>query len=477
MADPKLSLIDNTPIVIQASRATTFSDFNWQSDKAIVDTGATSHLEKDPSVFVAQRKVSANIRIQVASGETCIPDFVGTVEYIVQAIAPDGDQCELTIRRDNVICCTKLATALFSPRRDWETKKTRVVFEDTCELKLKNGYRIPFEENRGSYMLTRKYRVKQQPSPQAHKMPENKTFGALNTRVEMPDPNVQLWHQRLGHPSFDRMRLLPHTTEGTTGLDNIRVDVERAACHTCPKAKLKRASHPSHPGKVHPQMQAEERAKWKAQLKAAKEWPVEKYRTTQPQKFGDLIWADVTGPISTPSFERHDKYASVFVDEATNYCCVYTMQHKSDQSAVEKNFLADMAAFGGLGAITEYHSDNGGEYVSKEQMDFFADEEIKHTYSTPYTPNQNNKAEVTHWYLCCVARALLIHAGLPMQHWGQAMTQAAYLRNRLPGKKGTEDQFLTPYERLKGRKPNIRHVRVFGCLAHSLIHRHHRYSN
>ena len=86
-------------------------DFNWQSDKAIVDTGATSHLEKDPTVFVAQRKVSANIRIQVASGETCMPDFVGTVEYVVQAIAPDGDQCELTIRRDNVICCTKLATS------------------------------------------------------------------------------------------------------------------------------------------------------------------------------------------------------------------------------------------------------------------------------------------------------------------------------------------------------------------------------
>jgi hypothetical protein len=52
---------------------------------------------------------------------------------------------------------------------------------------------------------------------------------------------------------------------------------------------------------------------------------------------------------------------------------------------------------------------------------------------------------------------------MPNIFWGEAVTTAVYLLNRaptksLPGK--------TPYEAFYGRKPNVAHLRTFGCVGH-----------
>ena len=60
-------------------------------------------------------------------------------------------------------------------------------------------------------------------------------------------------------------------------------------------------------------------------------------------------------------------------------------------------------------------------------------------------------------------RSMLFYANLPHKFWGEALSTAAYLRNRSPTKavKG-----MTPYEAWTGDKPKVDHLRIFGGELH-----------
>ena len=64
------------------------------------------------------------------------------------------------------------------------------------------------------------------------------------------------------------------------------------------------------------------------------------------------------------------------------------------------------------------------------------------------------------------ARSMLIHAKLPLVFWAEACDTAVYTHNRSPT---TSLKDKTPFECLFGRKPNVSHLRVFGCLTYVLI--------
>ena len=87
-----------------------------------------------------------------------------------------------------------------------------------------------------------------------------------------------------------------------------------------------------------------------------------------------------------------------------------------------------------------------------------------------YTPEQNGVSERLNRSLISVARAMLLDAKLPVKFWGEAVITASYLRNRTPiGPEGK-----TPEEAYSGRKPNIGHLRAYGCVAHAHIPREKR---
>ena len=57
---------------------------------------------------------------------------------------------------------------------------------------------------------------------------------------------------------------------------------------------------------------------------------------------------------------------------------------------------------------------------------------------------------------------------LPNHLWGEAIRHCTYLINRVATRslEGT-----TPYEALRSRKPNLSHVKVFGCVCHARTER------
>ena len=60
-----------------------------------------------------------------------------------------------------------------------------------------------------------------------------------------------------------------------------------------------------------------------------------------------------------------------------------------------------------------------------------------------------------------------IGIGLSNRYWAEAVATAAYIRNRTPTAAIKEEQ--TPYECWYGKRPNVSHLKVFGCMAFAHI--------
>lgn len=65
-----------------------------------------------------------------------------------------------------------------------------------------------------------------------------------------------------------------------------------------------------------------------------------------------------------------------------------------------------------------------------------------------------------------MVRSLLKERNLPAKLWGEAARHSVYLLNRLPTRALSGG---TSYEVWTGRKPELGHIRVFGCVAHMKV--------
>ncbi|CAL9006618.1 unnamed protein product, partial [Prunus brigantina] len=70
-----------------------------------------------------------------------------------------------------------------------------------------------------------------------------------------------------------------------------------------------------------------------------------------------------------------------------------------------------------------------------------------------------------------MVRCMLKLKNLPKYFWAEAVACVVYILNRSPSRSVNG---RTPYEVWSGRKPNIQHLRVFGCIAYSHVPDHIR---
>ena len=91
---------------------------------------------------------------------------------------------------------------------------------------------------------------------------------------------------------------------------------------------------------------------------------------------------------------------------------------------------------------------------------------IHYEMTVPHSPQQNGVAERKNRTLVEAARSMLSHAKLPNMFWAEAVATAAYIQNRLTTSvlKGE-----TPYQRWCGKKPDVSHMKVFGCIAYAHV--------
>ena len=107
-------------------------------------------------------------------------------------------------------------------------------------------------------------------------------------------------------------------------------------------------------------------------------------------------------------------------------------------------------------------SDNAMELCEGDLKKFFTKHGILHQTSCTETSQQNGVVERKHRHLLETARALFFQSKVPAQYWGECILCAAHLINRMPLQSLS---FISPFQRLFGRQPDISSFRVFGCLC------------
>ena len=146
------------------------------------------------------------------------------------------------------------------------------------------------------------------------------------------------------------------------------------------------------------------------------------------------------------------------IDDFSRYTIVYLLERKSEAAEKIKEYVRYVENLFARKPRT-IRSDGGGEYVNENLRIFFVEEGIKAQYTTAYSPQQNGVAERKNRSIEEMTTTMLLDAGLDKRYWGEAALTAVYLQNRLPSRSVS----TTPYELWFGRKPEIGHLKVYGC--------------
>ena len=174
------------------------------------------------------------------------------------------------------------------------------------------------------------------------------------------------------------------------------------------------------------------------------------------------INVDLHGPYPEASFGSY-RYVFVAIDSFSGHCFAQPIVHKSDAVDAMRTYVQQI---GRPGCIVK---DRGREFDGAFNT-FCADKNIKVIKSEPYASWRNGRVERLNRTLKHHAKAMLVHAGLPLKFWARAIMTAAYVVNRLPSRANDDGlPRVTPYELMHGYAPGIDHMRVFGSVCYPTI--------
>lgn len=256
--------------------------------------------------------------------------------------------------------------------------------------------------------------------------------------ITPPVMDELLLHKRLGHSSAARIADTLRCN-AVTGVDAHaakllkKMNSQHHKCVNCVKGKLDSGSHPRSDSRADAPLM--------------------------------LTHSDVGTFNHTLSMQKN-KYFLVLLDDHTKYVKVIGLKNRASDTVMKaireymKNMERRLSRHNYKMMI--FRSDGGGEYEG-ELTRLLADEGIIHQKSPPYVHQANGAAENLILHLKDNARSMMIAANLPDCFWEYALQMAAYVHNRLVSRSNTASKNKTPYEAMFGKKPDISHIRVFGC--------------
>jgi len=177
----------------------------------------------------------------------------------------------------------------------------------------------------------------------------------------------------------------------------------------------------------------------------------------------ELLHMDLFGPSRTLSLGGN-LYALVVVDDFSRYTWTLFLHTKKEAYSEFKKLAKKLqnSCCNNIGAI---RSDHGGEFQNEKFISFCNKLGISHKFSAPRTPQQNGVVERKNMSLKELARTILNDFALPKCLWDDAVSTTCYVMNCVLIQPILKK---TPYELLNGRKPNVSHLKVFGCKCYIL---------
>ena len=241
---------------------------------------------------------------------------------------------------------------------------------------------------------------------------------------------INLSHQRLAHVNVKQLQQLVKNSEGI----DLQPEGKIKFCEACVHGKMHRLPHTA-------------------------------LKDIKSKERLQLVHTDVCGPMRTQSFGG-SSYFITFTDDHSCYCKTYFLRKKSEALEKFKEFKVAVEKETGM-TIKALRADRGGEYMSEEFKQFLKECGIRTEPTGAYSPQQNGVSERLNRTLVEAARSVISHAGLSKAYWAEAVATATYLHNRMVS--SAIKSGITPYQLWYGKKPNLKHLLVFGCTVYSLI--------
>jgi hypothetical protein len=170
----------------------------------------------------------------------------------------------------------------------------------------------------------------------------------------------------------------------------------------------------------------------------------------------EIVHTDLVGPTRTKGL-KGEKYFMLLVDDYTRMTAVCFLRNKSEAFENFKVYK-EMVENEMDSKIKCLRSDNGGEFTSKEFMDFCSKHGIKRQFFVARTPQQNGVVERKNMTVQEMARTMLMDSKLTDVFWTHAVHTTVHIQNRVMLRNNSDK---TPYELWKGRPTNVKHFRVF----------------
>jgi hypothetical protein len=246
----------------------------------------------------------------------------------------------------------------------------------------------------------------------------------LSARVEA---EARRWHTRLGHVNMPVLRQMPNQ-ELVRGMPFLE-QVERV-CEACMTEKQRHTAFP-------------DQAAWRAEHGL------------------ELVHGDLCGPIS-PATPSGNSYFLLLVDDHSRYMWISTLVSKNQAIAAIMDFQARAAGESGH-KLSMLRTDKGGDFTSKQFTEYCVQEGVQRQLTVPYFPQQNGVIERHNAMVVGAARSKLKEMGLPGWFWGEAVTTAVYLLNRVPCKAANGK---APFEVWYGKRHAVHHLKTFGCIVY-----------
>ena len=237
--------------------------------------------------------------------------------------------------------------------------------------------------------------------------------------------NGWLWHRRLGHASLDLLAKLS-SKDLVIGLPKAPY-IKDKLCHACQLGKQTKISFKSK-------------------------------NIISTTRCLELIHMDLVGPSRTLSLGGR-AYAFVMVDDFSRFTWVLFLTHKHEAFREFSIICKKLQTRKGY-MIKSIRTDHGKEFENTPFQTYCDENGIDHNFSAPRTPQQNGVVERKNRTLEEKARTMLCENNLPKYFWAEAVNSACYILNRALIRPILKK---TPYELWNERKPNISHLRAFGC--------------
>ena len=182
---------------------------------------------------------------------------------------------------------------------------------------------------------------------------------------------------------------------------------------------------------------------------------------TRETKLLELIHFDL-GDLKQTMTRGGKKFYVTFIDDYSRFARIYLLRSKDEAFDMFLSYKAEVENQLDR-KIKRIRSDRGGEYIPLN--DYCEKEGIIHEVTPLYSSESNGVSERKNRTLKEMMNSLLVSASAPNNLWGEAILPACHLQNRISYKKTGK----TPYELWKGHEPNLKYLKVWGCLAKVML--------